>query len=162
MKKKCILFFLFNSLCFSSQYCAFCDPEVIGYQSFYEGELILALCTHKPVLPGHCLIIPKRHVERFEMLTDSEILEIGQVIRKVNQAVMQEFQTISYLLLQKNGQEAGQTVPHVHFHYIPRKEGDDSAISFMLKMLIANLKKPLQSDEMEGNVQKIKHAMQQQ
>lgn len=86
-------------------------------QAFYKNDLVLALYSHKPIYPGHCLIIPKRHVERFEMLSEEEITEIGRVIKKVNQAVEKVFQTSSYLLLQKNGREVGQT-PHVHVHYI--------------------------------------------
>lgn len=84
-----------------SDCCPFCDPAVLNYQKFYEDDLVFALYTHKPVLPGHCLIIPKRHVERFEMLTDAEITQIGRAIKKVNQVVMEVFETSSYLLLQK-------------------------------------------------------------
>jgi hypothetical protein len=57
----------------ASAYCAFDDLKVLNRQKFYEDDLVLALYTHKPILPGHCLIIPKRHVERFEMLSEQEI-----------------------------------------------------------------------------------------
>jgi histidine triad (HIT) family protein len=157
MKKICILFLSIQGLAFG--YCAFCDEKVLEAQVFYEGDLVLALCTHKPVVDGHCLIIPKRHVERFERLSDKEILEMAHVIKKIDEAVIREFQTISYLLLEKNGKEAGQTVPHVHFHYMPKKEGEDSAVAFMAKMLIANLKSPLEKKKMESLVQKMKEAM---
>lgn len=142
-----------------SDYCAFCDPTVLNNQKFYEDDLVLALYTHKPIFPGHCLIIPKRHVERFEMLTDEEITQIGRVIKKVNQAVMKVYETSSYLLLQKNGLEVGQSVPHVHFHYVPRKTGDDSIIQFIIKMFIANVKKPISQDEMHENVEKLRQAI---
>jgi diadenosine tetraphosphate (Ap4A) HIT family hydrolase len=141
------------------RYCAFCDQTVLSNQTFYEDDLVIALLTHKPILEGHCLIIPKRHVERFEMLSDAEIAQIGRVIKKVNQAAMKVFGTSSYLLHQKNGVEVGQTVPHVHFHYIPRLAGEDSSITFIAKMVIANLKKPLQSSEMQELVVKMKEAI---
>lgn len=144
---------------FSNNYCAFCNPAVIEKQTFYEDELVLALYTHKPIFPGHCLIIPKRHVERFEMLTDAEITQIGKVIKKVNQAVMKVFGTSSYLLLQKNGYEVGQTVPHVHFHYVPRKAGDDSAMQFIAKMYIANVKQPISTEEMHEIILKLRTAI---
>src|SRR4029078_13357621 len=111
-----------NSL--KNDYCPFCDSKVIEYQKFYEDDLVIALYTHRPIFPGHSLIIPKRHVERFEMLNDQEITRISQVIKKVDKAAQKVFGTSAYLLLQKNGREVGQTVPHVHFHYIPRKTGD--------------------------------------
>lgn len=140
-------------------YCAFCDPTVLNNQTFYEDDLVLALYTHKPIFPGHCLIISKRHVQRFEMLTVAEITQIGKVIKKVNQAVEKVFETSSYLLLQKNGVEVGQSVPHVHFHYVPRKAGDDSMIKFFLKMIIAQGKHPISQNEMRETVEKLRHAM---
>lgn len=137
-------------------YCPFCDPTVIKDRAFYEDDLVFALCTHKPIFPGHCLIIPKKHLERFEMLTDPEMVEIGKVIKKVNLAAMREFGTSSYLLHQKNGIEVGQSVPHIHFHYLPRKAGDNSYIKLILKMLIANAKDPINTDE---TVKKLRTAM---
>ena len=64
------------------------DPKVIEAQKFYEDDSIIALYTHKPVMPGHCLIIPKRHAERFEQLTDQEDASITHVIKKVDQAAI--------------------------------------------------------------------------
>ncbi|MGR3952480.1 MAG: HIT family protein [Chlamydia sp.] len=130
-------------------YCAFCNEDVVDRQKFYEDDLIMALYTHKPILPGHCLIIPKRHVERFELLTDEELMQTGSVIKKVNLVASNLFNTSSYLILQKNGMEAGQTVPHVHFHYIPRQKGDDSVLKFFAKMYIANAQPPLSTIKMQ-------------
>ena len=173
MKKK-VCFFLFfvllglalfsmffeksSSRCEPNSACAFCDHAILNRQKFYEDEHVCALYTHKPMLPGHCLIIPKRHVYRFETLTQEEISHLGMLIKKVNQASMEVFGTSSYLLLQKNGYESGQTVPHVHFHYIPRKEGDDSRLAFIFKMFMASAKKPISHQEMEKTVEMLKHA----
>src|SRR4029079_5164340 len=89
-------------------YCAFCDKKVLTAQTFYEGEHVLALYTNRPIYAGHCLIIPKRHVSRFENLSNAEITEIGAVIKKVDKAVTTVFGNTDYLLLQKNGPAAGQ------------------------------------------------------
>lgn len=137
--------------------CAFCDQTVLDNQKFYEDDLVFALYTHKPIFPGHCLIIPKRHVERFEMLTDAEITQIGRVIKKVNQVVEKTFNTSSYLLLQKNGREVGQSVPHVHFHYIPQKTGNSPTLPFIVSMYIANAKQPISQGEMHDTVEKLRH-----
>jgi histidine triad (HIT) family protein len=143
----------------SSPSCAFCNQMILNEQKFYEDDLVLALYTHKPVMPGHCLIIPKRHVTRFEMLSDPEAIQINRVIKKVNAAAVKVFDTSSYLLLEKNGRECGQTVPHVHFHYIPRKEGDDSTLKFILKMYIVNFQRPIKPVEMQQAVGKMKNAI---
>lgn len=142
-----------------NNYCAFCDSNVLARQKFYEDDLVIALYTHKPIFPGHCLIIPKRHVPRFELLSDEEAMQIHLVIKKVNQAVQQAFSTNSYLILQKNGYEVGQTVPHVHFHYIPRRDGDDSSLKFIFRMYWVNINGPLSSNELEDVVLKMRTAM---
>lgn len=141
-------------------YCAFCDHHVLESQKFYEDDLVVALYTHKPVMPGHSLVIPKRHVEHFDKLTDEELVHMGRVLKKVDLAMKKVFGTSASLLLQKNGVEVGQTVPHLHFHYIPRKEGDNSTIGFFIKMYIANASSPIPSQEMEEIVEKLKQAMQ--
>jgi len=140
--------------------CAFCNPAVLARQTFYEDDLVLALYTHKPIFPGHCLVIPKRHVERFEGLTDEEITEMGRALKKVNSAVRQVFGTSPYILLQKNGREVGQTVPHVHIHYIPRKAGDSSALWFVIKLFVRNAMKPISPEETRENVEKLQAAIQ--
>lgn len=154
------VYFLTLPVKLAQDYCAFCDPNVIEAQKFYEDDTIVALTTHKPVVPGHCLIIPKRHAERFEQLTDEEVASISRVIKKVDQAALKVYHRASYLLLQKNGAEAGQTVPHVHFHYFPRKTGDNSSfLTFFMRMYIANLKKPMAPSEMKPICDKMKEAM---
>jgi histidine triad (HIT) family protein len=142
--------------------CPFCDSNQLNLQKFYEDEFVIALYTHKPVFPGHSLIIPKRHVERFEMLSEDEMIHIGNSIKKVNQAAETVFGTASYLLLQKNGFEVGQTVPHLHFHYIPRQAGDDSTLKFMFKMYVANFKSPMKPAEIQEITSQMKAAMVQQ
>lgn len=87
------------------QYCAFCDPQVLLRQTFYEGNLVRPLCTHKPIYPGHCLVIPKRHLEQFEDLTAEEITEIGITIQKVDQAVKKVFDTGLIFFCKKMGRK---------------------------------------------------------
>lgn len=140
-------------------YCPFCDPKVLEGQSFYEDDLAIALYTHRPIYPGHCLIIPKRHVLRFEELTEAEASQMMQLIKKVDVAAQKVFGTSAYLLLQKNGYEAGQSVPHVHFHYIPRKAGDDSPLALLWHMYIANIKKPISAEKMQEIVHALHEAM---
>lgn len=151
--------FLSVGCLYPKDYCAFCDKAVLNSQKFYEDDLVIALYTHKPILPGHCLIIPKRHVERFENLLDEEILQIGRVIKKVNVAASKVFATSSYLLLQKNGLEFGQSIPHLHFHYIPRKAGDDSILKLFIQIYFSNIKNPLTTADMQNIITKMQQAM---
>jgi len=136
--------------------CAFCNQQIVRQQKFYEDDLVIALCTHKPIVPSHFLVIPKRHVERLEMLSSEEISRIHQVIGKVNQASQQVFQTSSYFIHQKNGREVGQSVPHVHFHLIAKPTGDDSHLKFLINMIMAHLKSPMSLEELQNITEKMK------
>ncbi len=56
------LFFSWKSTSFKCERdapCVFCDVSILNNQKFYEDDLVIALYTHKPILPGHSLIIPK-------------------------------------------------------------------------------------------------------
>ncbi|MEI6805649.1 MAG: HIT family protein [Myxococcaceae bacterium] len=105
--------------------CAFCDSFVIKQQQFTENQYARALWDSKPLVMGHRLIIPKRHVRRIEELTDSEMLAIKKLISELNLK--------HYWVLQKN--DMMQSVPHVHFHIIPKPEGA-SGFVFLTKSII--------------------------
>lgn len=123
--------------------CAFCQQNILDAQVFFRGEKVLGLITHKPAVPGHVLIVLERHVERFEDLTAEEIAAIQGAIQKIDVAARNLFGHKDYLLLQKNGREAGQSVPHVHFHYLPAAKG------LTIGFFVAPWLKPLAPDEME-------------
>ncbi len=123
--------------------CAFCQEPVLQKQVFYRREGALGLLTHKPAVSGHVLIIPERHVERFEELSADELASIGEAIKEVDLIVRRAFGNTDYLLLQKNGRGVGQSVPHVHFHYLP-------ASRFLAaRFLISPWLKPLTADEID-------------
>lgn len=105
-------------------HCPFCDPAIVQGQSFYEGETIRGLLNFKPQLQGHSLIITKRHIERLEELTEAEMLEIYAFIRRLSAAFDIAYDAPDFLLAIQNGKKAGQTVPHMHFHMIPRREAN--------------------------------------
>ncbi len=98
--------------------CVFCKQEVIDRQKVYETNFCMVLCDFNPVEPHHMIIIPKRHTERLEELTNNEIQDTFNVIKTINNALEQKINKRAYLILQKNGGEVGQTIPHAHFHYI--------------------------------------------
>jgi len=160
MKKKIFIsFFFFCAIivifCFfyiksfqikQNLFCPFCDEKIINYQKYFENENVLGLCSYKPLLKGHSLIIPKRHIERFEELNEIEIKEIFQLIKKTNLTVQKILNNSSYILIQKNGKEVGQSVSHVHFHYIPRNEG--SNFGFLIRFLLYPFKRKLKPSDM--------------
>ena len=138
--------------------CAFCNPDVLKLNTFYEGKEALGLLTYKPACEGHRLVLPKRHVVRFEDLTDTEMVEIKEIIRKIDRVSQKMYGSTGYLLLEKNGREAGQEVPHVHFHYMPRSQ-NQSHLMFALKILLRAYFKPTPIEEMRKEAELLSDEM---
>lgn len=115
-----VLAFLWFPASAKNDKCAFCNQSVIDKQQYFEGEHVRVLVNYLPILTGHSLILPKRHVARFEDLTKEEFAEMGLTVKKVQKAFEKVYGTSDFLLLTQNGEKAGQTVFHVHFHMIPR------------------------------------------
>lgn len=93
-------------------------------QRVFENEHLLAFLDIAPLAPGHTLVVPKRQVEKLHELTPDEAAEIGRQLPQIARRVIAAVCAPGYNLLQNNGPVAGQVVPHVHFHIIPRAEGD--------------------------------------
>lgn len=77
-----------------------------------------------PVSPGHTLIIPKRHVGSFFELSGDERSELLALLDAAKSNLEQEFKPQAYNIGINDGAAAGQTIPHLHIHLIPRYEGD--------------------------------------
>lgn len=134
-----------------SEGCVFCDPTILEAQSFYETKLSWALIPYKPVVEGHILILPKRHVERLEQVTQEEMADFKEVLEKVDPILRKLAQAGGSLILEKNGPEAGQSVPHVHIHYLPRSQ-KQGQVSFILSFFMRPWLKPLSATEMQEKV----------
>jgi diadenosine tetraphosphate (Ap4A) HIT family hydrolase len=106
----------------SSKPCPFEDPKVIAKQQYAETSLTRVLLNYRPLAEGHTLILPKRHVSRLEELTPEESQDIFTTVKKVQNVFKKVYGADDYVLIVQNGANAGQTVFHVHFHMIPRKE----------------------------------------
>lgn len=103
-------------------FCPFCDPGVIERESLLENEGARVFHTIRPSVEGHLLIVPKRHVNRFDELTATELTQVQELICEVLPAFETLYGAHDYAILQKNGETALQTVPHMHFHLIPATE----------------------------------------
>jgi uncharacterized protein (DUF924 family)/diadenosine tetraphosphate (Ap4A) HIT family hydrolase len=88
----------------------------------YENEEVVAFLDHKPVFPGHVLLIPRRHVERLDQLWPSEVPGLFAVLRVLSQAVPLAMQSQGCFVANNN--VVSQSVPHLHWHAVPRRKGD--------------------------------------
>ena len=106
-----------------SKDCPFCNPDRRRAQ-FAEAGNFLAIYNIAPILPGHSLIIPRWHVQSLMELDDDEICEMVLFSRNVVRLLQKVFGATGFNWTIQEGEEAGQTVPHLHLHLIPRMPGD--------------------------------------
>ena len=102
--------------------CPFCNLE--SDRIIFESDLTFTIRDAFPVSPGHTLILPKRHVAS---IFDLDIMEKAAMLGALEEAkkdLDREFSPTGYNFGVNDGEAAGQTIPHVHVHLIPRYEGD--------------------------------------
>ncbi len=113
--------------------CIFCKiaKGEIPSTRLFENEKVLAFLDIMPASKGHALVIPKKHYRVLLDMPHEELKEVMEVIQKVAGAVMSTIDgTAGFNVLQSNEEIAGQVIPHVHFHIIPRSEGDNLDFSW--------------------------------
>ncbi|GKZ70103.1 hypothetical protein AnigIFM50267_005353 [Aspergillus niger] len=99
-------------------------PFIVTTQVFHLTPHTYALVNLKPILPGHVLISPRRVVPRVTDLTPTETSDLFLTVRRVARMIERVYGASSLNIAIQDGADAGQSVPHVHAHVIPRKRGD--------------------------------------
>ena len=78
----------------------------------------------KPLIPGHVLVSPRRVTPRFSDLTHTEVTDLYLTVQRVGRMIERVYNATSLNIAMQDGADAGQSVPHVHTHIIPRKKAD--------------------------------------
>ncbi|MFZ4760421.1 MAG: DEAD/DEAH box helicase family protein, partial [Burkholderiaceae bacterium] len=102
--------------------CPFCSPAV--ERVFLRLRQVVALWDAFPVTPGHALIVPTRHIATWFDATEAERSELWGAIEPVCAAIRALGPVDGFNFGINSGAAAGQTVPHLHLHVIPRRDGD--------------------------------------
>jgi ATP adenylyltransferase len=102
--------------------CPFCEPE--REVVLYEDRWIRILVDSYPASRGHLLVVPRRHVERWVELTEEEKSALIKGVEVAMDALSESLNPDGFNIGMNLGRAAGQTVPHIHIHVIPRWEGD--------------------------------------
>jgi bis(5'-adenosyl)-triphosphatase len=103
--------------------CPFCD-SANETSVWLETPDARVLYNIAPIVPGHSLAIPRRHVASLLELSEAELAALFQTARAAVVILLREFGGAGFDLSVQDGEAAGQTVPHVHVHIVPRKPGD--------------------------------------
>ena len=111
--------------------CCFCSIASGQQQAslIHRDELCSAFMDLYPISPGHLLIVPNRHVERFDQLLPAELGHITALTQQLASAVLitqlrAKRRPEGYNILNNNGRVAQQHVAHLHIHVIPRYKRD--------------------------------------
>lgn len=110
----------------SSQHCPFCriaQGEAPCYR-IYEDEYTLAFLDTAGDVEGHTLVIPKVHVETIDHCPEEIALQLAGTVRLVSEHYVKDCGYDGVNILSASGKTAQQSVPHLHFHILPRKQGD--------------------------------------
>ena len=106
--------------------CIFCKIVAgeIPSRTVYEDGIVIAFLDANPLAPGHTLVIPKGHYETFhdvpDDVADAVLTTLYELVPAVEGAVEADASNVAF----NNGSEAGQEVPHLHGHIIPRFADD--------------------------------------
>ena len=103
--------------------CLFCKIVAgdIPSAKVYEDELVYAFKDIAPVAPVHVLIIPKEHISSADEITAENSHLIAKVFEAVAKISKQENLENGYRVVNNCGEQGGQTVHHIHFHLLARR-----------------------------------------
>lgn len=104
--------------------CVFCEiaSGAKAAHMVLQDRRSIAFLDHRPLFPGHVLLVPREH---HELLADLPVDQVGPLFenaRLLSQAVRSALEAEGTFLAVNNG--VSQSVPHVHVHVIPRRKGD--------------------------------------
>lgn len=106
--------------------CIFCKivAGTLPACKVYEDDDVMAFIDIGPIIKGHTLVIPKEHHDPLMETPDNVLQKLIVVVRKIARAQMKALGADGINIIQANGKSAGQEVPHLHFHVIPRFNND--------------------------------------
>ncbi|KAL7500536.1 hypothetical protein ACHAWT_008357 [Skeletonema menzelii] len=98
--------------------------KILASQIFHKTEHSFALVNLRPLVPGHVLVVSNRIAPLMDDLHDHEYDDLWKTVRKVQRALKAKYNCDAFNVAVQDGESAGQSVPHVHIHILPRYRGD--------------------------------------
>ena len=95
------------------------DGRVVSLK-IYQDTLIFISLNLYPYNPGHLMIVPNRHVQRFSDLTKEELIHLSRTIQGVQLLLDELYNPKGYNIGINQGREAGASIEHLHIHLVPR------------------------------------------
>ncbi|MBA7556715.1 Protein hit [subsurface metagenome] len=135
----------------SDKDCLFCkiiDGQIPSYKVF-ENDLVLAFLDIFPLSYCHTIVIPKKHYYNFLDMPEDDMGSFFKELKKISLLIKEKLKIDGFNIVQNNFPAAGQVIPHLHFHIIPRMKGDGP-----LKMIPGKVQ--AKEDDLRKIIKKIK------
>ena len=106
--------------------CIFCKiaEGKFSADKIYEDKNVFAFLDISPVNFGHALVIPKKHFENLNSIDEGYFCDVMKISKKISDALIKSLKADGTNITINNGKAAGQLVPHLHVHIIPRFSDD--------------------------------------
>lgn len=101
----------------------------------YEDDKVVAVLFENPTNYGHIIVIPKEHLTIMEQVPDYVMAHIGVVVNKISMALFESMKIQGTNVFIQNGVSAGQSIPHLVVHIIPRTENDGVNLNWQPRQL---------------------------
>jgi histidine triad (HIT) family protein len=106
--------------------CVFCEivKGNLPSKAVFENEEVFAFLDIKPTNPGHVLIVPKKHSVNIEETDSNTLADLMSAAKIIGRRLKENLNVPGYNLIINNDPVAGQVIPHLHLHLIPRYPDD--------------------------------------
>jgi len=106
--------------------CIFCQiaEGAIPNVTLWEDDETLAFLDIRPLRPGHALVIPKTHAARLADASPASMQAVMATVQRLTPVITQLTGSTDATIAIHDGPAAGQEVPHLHVHIVPRQPGD--------------------------------------
>ncbi len=133
--------------------CVFCKIVAGKLPCFklHEDAATIAFMDINPANPGHALAVSKGHWPTVDVIPAEVLASVARTAQRIAKAVMKELKPEGVNLMQANGEGAGQSVPHLHIHVMPRRANDGLILNWQPK--------PGDMKEIEAVYQRLKAAL---
>lgn len=115
----------------------------------YEDERTLAFMAHKPLVPGHIVIIPKQHYEKIDDVPQDMIAHFFSVASAAGTALFEGVSASGTNIIANEGHSSNAIFPHFAIHVIPRKDDDGLKLNWKPQ-------KPAEQAKLDSTQKKIK------
>jgi diadenosine tetraphosphate (Ap4A) HIT family hydrolase len=95
------------------------NQQILDTEEIWVGRNVIAMIAPKPLVPGHCVIIPKQKVEKFTDLSENETIDLLLITKKISACLESIYQQVVKTVIE-DGLAAGQELKHLTVNLIPQ------------------------------------------